>query len=254
MTDTIEGKIPPISGAIGVSHLKVYTTEGPDGLRGGCPHMHFTCTETYAVLSGQGSVQTLSYRGFDEVPLEAGQIIWYTPGVIHRLINQDGKLELLVIMQNAGLPEAGDHVLSFPPKVLADKEAYFKAASLATAEGHVYADGEEAAFKRRDLAVDGFNQLRERVEKKGPSAMADFYRQAIEIVRPNMERWRTVWEENALAAVKETDEHLKAIAQGKTGHLHQGRVYTLPSPGDGRKLGFCGWLSPYDLEGTVCGP
>ena len=254
MTDTIERKIPPISGAIGISHLKVYTTEGPDGLRGGCPHMHFTCTETYAVLSGQGSVQTLSYEGFEEVSLEPGQLIWYAPGVIHRLINQDGKLELLVIMQNAGLPEAGDHVLTFPAEILADKEAYFKAASLATAEGLVYAEGEEVAFRRRDLAVIGFNTLRERINREGPSVMDDFYRQAIEIVRPNLGHWRSIWEANALAAVKETDGHLKAIAKGERRHLHQGRVYTLPPPGDARRLGFCGWLSPYDLEGTVCQP
>ena len=46
-------KIPSIPGAIGLTHLKVYTSEGPDGLRGGCPHMHFTCTEGYVVLSGK---------------------------------------------------------------------------------------------------------------------------------------------------------------------------------------------------------
>jgi mannose-6-phosphate isomerase-like protein (cupin superfamily) len=252
MTDTVERKIPPISGAIGMSHLKVYTTEAPDGLRGGCPHMHFTCTETYVVLGGRGSVQALGYGGFEEVLLETGQLMWYTPGVIHRLINQDGKLELLVIMQNAGLPEAGDHVLSFPPEVLADREAYLKAASLATAEGLVYAGGEEAAFRRRDLAVQGFNLLRERVEREGPSAMADFYRQAVEIVRANAEHWRHIWDATALATVRETEDHLRAVVRGETGHLHEGRVYTLPSPGDARKLGFCGWLSPYDLEGTVC--
>jgi mannose-6-phosphate isomerase-like protein (cupin superfamily) len=241
-------EIPPIPGAIGLTHLKVYTSEGPDGLRGGCTHMHFTCTESYVVLSGKGSVQTLSIKGFEEVPLETGKLIWFTPGVIHRLINSDGNLELLVMMQNAGLPEAGDHVLCFPENILADRKTYFKEASLASAEGLVFAAGEAAAFSRRDLAVEGFNQLRERMTTHGALAMFDFYRSAIEIVWPNLKHWRSVWEKTVLAAARSTEKQLNSIAQGKTEHLADGRVYTLPAPGGERKLGFCGWLSPYKNE------
>jgi mannose-6-phosphate isomerase-like protein (cupin superfamily) len=241
-------EIPPIPGAIGLTHLKVYTSEGPDGLRGGCPHMHFTCTESYVVLSGKGSVQTLSIKGFEEVPLETGKLTWFTPGVIHRLINSDGNLELLVMMQNAGLPEAGDHVLCFPENILAERKTYFKEASLASAEGLVFAAGEAAAFSRRDLAVEGFNQLRERMTTHGALAMFDFYRSAIEIVRPNLKHWRSVWEKTVLAAARSTEKQLNSIAQGKTEHLADGRVYTLPAPGGERKLGFCGWLSPYKNE------
>ena len=244
-------EIPPIPGAIGLTHLKVYTSEGPDGLRGGCPHMHFTCTESYVVLAGKGSVQTLNVNGFEEVPLEAGKLIWFTPGVIHRLINDDGKLELLVMMQNAGLPEAGDHVLCFPQSVIAEKEAYFKQASLASAEGLVFTAGEKSAFSRRDLAVEGFNQLRERMAAHGASAMFDFYRAAIETVRPNLKHWRSVWKKSALTVTLSTEKQLESIDQGKTDHLAAGRVYTLPAPGGERKLGFCGWLSPYKSESGV---
>jgi len=88
--------------------------------------MHFTCTESYVVLSGKGLVQTLGVNGFEEVPLETGKLIWFTPGVIHRLINSDGKRELLVMMQNAGLPEAGDHVLCFPLVFLLTKKRISK--------------------------------------------------------------------------------------------------------------------------------
>jgi len=238
-------KIPPIPGAIGLTHLKVYTSEGPDGLRGGCPHMHFTCTESYLVLSGKGSVQTLGVNGFEEVHLEAGKLIWFTPGVIHRLINSDGKLELLVMMQNAGLPEAGDHVLCFPQNILADKKTYFKEASLALAEGLIFSAGEEAAFNRRDLAIKGFNKLRERMTTQGASAMSDFYRAAIEIVRPNLKHWRSVWEKSALAVTQSTGKQLESLDQGKTDYLADGRVYTLQAPDGEPKLGFCGWLTPY---------
>src|SRR5262245_3125233 len=129
---------PPLPGAVGVTYLKVYDTRAPDGLVGGSPHLHFACTEAYMVLNGRGAVQTLSASGREELPLELGRLLWFTPGLIHRLINLDGQLEILVLMQNAGLHEAGDAVLTFPPDLLANQRAYFDAASLAPS-GHVYA-------------------------------------------------------------------------------------------------------------------
>ena len=77
-----------LPGAIGVTHLKVYDTLTPDGLAGGSPHVHFACTEAYLVVAGRGAVQTLSAAGFDETPLTSGGLVWFTPGVIHRLINR----------------------------------------------------------------------------------------------------------------------------------------------------------------------
>ena len=56
--------IPPLPGAVGVTHLKVYDTEAPDGLFGGSPHVHFACTEAYLVIGGRGAVQTLGADGF----------------------------------------------------------------------------------------------------------------------------------------------------------------------------------------------
>ena len=82
-------------GGISVSHLRVYDTPAADGLVGGSPHMHFACSEAYLVVNGLGSVQTLSSEGFREVPLRAGSLVWFTPGLIHRLINEDGHLDKL---------------------------------------------------------------------------------------------------------------------------------------------------------------
>src|ERR671933_2756540 len=140
-----------LPGAIGITHLKVYDTPAPDGLVGGSPHVHFACTEAYAVTGGRGAVQTLSAAGFDETALTPGELFWFTPGVIHRLINYDGQLEILVLMQNAGLPEAGDFALTFPVETLRDEQAYWREASLVS-RGMVYATGVEAARHRRDLA------------------------------------------------------------------------------------------------------
>src|SRR5580698_2712350 len=123
----------PMPGAVGVSHLRVYDSEGPDGLRGGTPHLHTACTEAYAVVAGHGSVETLSSDGWSSVPLARGAFVWFTPGTVHRLINTDGALEIFVIMQNSGLPEAGDLVCTFPAAILEDSEQYRAAAELPAA-------------------------------------------------------------------------------------------------------------------------
>jgi mannose-6-phosphate isomerase-like protein (cupin superfamily) len=246
-------KTAPISGGIGISYLRVYTTKAPDGLAGGCPHMHFACTESYAVLEGRGRVQILGYEGYREVPLQPGTLLWYTPGIIHRLVNEDGNLKLLVIMQNAGLPEAGDHVLSFPFDILADREAYYRHASLADAEGRVYASDAEAAFKRRDLAVTGFLQIRERYEKEGAKVMEEFFNLGAELLHDKIPDWRAVWEGKILKGTcKVTENHLNAMESFRLSHLKQGHAFSLPSPVTPERFGFCGWLSPYDLEGTKC--
>ena len=112
-----------------VSFLTVYDWSGPDGVTGGSAHVHLACTEGYVVLRGQGGLQTLSQSGFAQTQLTPMTVAWFSPGVVHRLIN-DGDLQILVVMQNAGLPEAGDSVLTFPPGHLADPDAYRAVASL----------------------------------------------------------------------------------------------------------------------------
>ena len=240
--------VPPLPGAVGVTHLKVYDSQAPDGLVGGSPHLHFACTEAYLVLAGRGAVQTLAAGGFAELPLEPGRLLWFTPGLIHRLINLDGHLEILVLMQNAGLPEAGDFVLTFPPELLADQRAYFDAASLAPS-GAVYTSSHEAARRRRDLAVDGFVALRRRFEQRGAAALEQFYSTALKLVQPKLDAWRQVWERGPLVAARQTGEQLDALGQGRIDHLLDGAIYELPAPGEQRRLGVCGTLGVYLPEG-----
>jgi mannose-6-phosphate isomerase-like protein (cupin superfamily) len=118
-----------VPGATAITVLDVYDWVAPDGLPGGSAHVHLASTEGYVVASGAGRLQTLGERGYAETPLRPGDCLWFTPGTIHRLVN-DGDLRLLVVMQNAGLPEHGDAVLTFPPEVLADPAAYAGAAAL----------------------------------------------------------------------------------------------------------------------------
>ena len=104
---------PLFPGGVAVSDLVAYDWESADGRCGGSPHLHTASSEGYVVIGGSGAVHTISRGGPEVHPLEAGSVVWFSPGTVHRLVN-DGGLRLLVVMQNSGLPEAGDAVLSFP--------------------------------------------------------------------------------------------------------------------------------------------
>ncbi|MDJ0785736.1 MAG: cupin domain-containing protein [Myxococcota bacterium] len=235
---------PPFPGAIGASHLRVYQSEAPDGLCGGTPHVHFVCTEAYWVVRGRGRVQTLSAEGFRETPLEPGSFVWFTPGTIHRLINESGDLEILVLMQNAGLPEAGDMVITFPEAELHDVEAYRGRHVLSGTEATTAGSG-EAARVRRDLGVEGFLRLRADVESVGLPALTDFYRQAAALVRPEISRWRALWESGPRAAAHRTGEQLDALEGGDVAHLLDASLHHHDPPPDERRMGCCGTLGVY---------
>src|SRR4051812_1851889 len=233
----------PLPASIGISHLAVYETTGPDGIDGGSPHVHLTCTEAYVVTAGRGSVQTLGPGGYREEPLAPLDVLSFSPGIIHRLVN-DGGLELFVVMQNSGLPEAGDGVFTFPPAVLADREEYFRHAALAD-PGAVYTDREDAAAARRDLAVHGFLELRD----AGPDALDAFYAAALKIVAPRLDEWEGRWRDGALAAAQRTGELLAAARAGDTGPLHGARLERARAQDDPRKLGMCGRLATLETIG-----
>jgi mannose-6-phosphate isomerase-like protein (cupin superfamily) len=227
-------------GGTSVTHLTVYDWPGPDGLVGGSAHVHLACTEGYVVLAGKGRVQTLSLDGFAETALTPMTVAWFSPGVVHRLVNEGG-LQILAVMQNGGLPEAGDSVLTFPPAYLSGPEAYQAVASLAQGGPQAAAD---SAQRRQRLAVEGFLLLREQVERRGPAALEDFYAAAAALIRERVQAWDPVWRQGALAAALRTGEHLEALAGGRHEHLGQGRL-TVLSPPDGRSYGMCGRLAAY---------
>jgi mannose-6-phosphate isomerase-like protein (cupin superfamily) len=225
-----------------VSHLAVYDWSGPDELRGGSAHVHLACTEGYVVISGTGRLQTLSHNGFAETPLTPMTVAWFSPGVVHRLIN-DGGLQILVVMQNAGLPEAGDSVLTFPPGHLDDPGTYSAAATVDQADPALAA---AAARRRRELAVQGFLQLRDQVEQDGPRALNAFYAAAAALVRTQVPGWRDTWAQGPLAAALKTGDQLEQLALGRYAHLSDGRL-TVQRPPD-YSYGMCGRLTAYPVR------
>jgi hypothetical protein len=165
-------------------------------------------------------------------------VAWFSPGVIHRLINE-GDLQILVVMQNAGLPEAGDSVLTFPPGHLADPATYRALATLPDPAAGEPGSPAGAARRRKDLAVEGFIQLREEVAALGPKALEKFYAAAAALVRDAVPAWRTRWEAGPLAAAVRTGEQLSLLAGRRQGRL------TVISPPPERGYGMCGRLATY---------
>jgi mannose-6-phosphate isomerase-like protein (cupin superfamily) len=223
-----------LPGAVGVSRLSVYDTTAPDGLHGGTPHMHLTCSEGYVVIAGSGRVQTLSGEGYRETPLSAGTVAWFRPGTIHRLVN-DGDLQLVVLMQNSGLPEAGDAVLTFPSHMLADRDDYRAAATLPGGPDLA------PAYRRRDLAVTGFLAMR----AAGPEAFTDFCRTATRLIAPYLGDWRRRWETGALEVALATGRQLDALEKSDPSHLADGGIEVLPGPTESGRHGMCGLLETY---------
>lgn len=228
---------PAFPGGTSVSRLTVYTGRCADGLEGGTPHVHTASTEAYVVTGGHGALQTLTRAGFAETPLRAGTTVWFTPGTVHRAVNRGG-LEVVVVMSNAGLPEAGDAVMTFPPEVLADPEAYRAAATLPAG-----GDVEAAVARRRDLAVEGFLRIADALRAGDPEPLDRFHASAAALVRPAVAGWRRIWDETVARETRHTAGVLDALARGDAGHLAGAAVLEAPN---GARWGMCGHLTTHD--------
>ncbi|WP_205324663.1 cupin domain-containing protein [Glycomyces sp. YM15] len=228
-------------GGTSLSHLDVYEGAAPDGICGGSPHMHLVSTEAYIVAEGRGALQTIDGDGFHETELEAGSVVWFTPGTIHRAVNRGG-LKVVVLMSNAGLPEAGDAVMTFPSAIVADPAAYAKAASLGDEHGRA-----ERAAKRRDLAVNGFEALRDAVTAGNRGPLEDFHVAAGALVQDRAAGWSRLVRERPLAQAEQSLALTEAVARGDIAHLGEARVHqAIPSAGE-RGFGMCGRLRTYDV-------
>lgn len=232
-------------GGTSLSRLSVYHDQCADGLAGGTPHLHTASTEAYIVIGGTGALQTLDLSGFRETALQAGSTVWFTPGTIHRAINH-GDLEVVVLMQNAGLPEAGDAVMTFPLDVVADPDRYRAAA--APPSKTLPNDGTETAVqRRRELAVAGFHHLSDSIQRGDQAPLRAFYNAAVALVRPAVGGWRRTWEETVVGQTRQTAELLDALERGDGSHLHRAQVLESP-PSPDRRWGMCGRLTVHDVS------
>ena len=224
---------------VGVSHVKVYTAPGPDGAIGGSPHMHTVCSEMYYCLSGRGYVETLSGEGYQKIELEPAMLVSFRPGLIHRVLNPHENLELLIIMQNGGLSERGDFVLTFPEAIVKDPTAYAQAAMAKT---------DEQAFRRRNLAVEGFQPLRQAMEldrSQGLEMLRRFYSRARDIIAPKVEGFEWVLKSGAQAEINAGLDALDFLRMGRVQYLERASCLAISPMSDPANIGLDGKSHPF---------
>jgi mannose-6-phosphate isomerase-like protein (cupin superfamily) len=232
-------------GGTSVSRLAVYSGAAcADGLEGGTPHLHTASTEAYVVVGGRGALQTLDVNGLRETELSAGSTVWFTPGTIHRAVNH-GDLQVVVVMSNAGLPEAGDAVMTFPPEIVADPERYRAAAALPDGDS---AEIEAAVARRRDLAVEGFLRLADAARAGDPAPLQRLYDSALALVRPKAAAWRGIWERTVAQETARTADILDALDRGDGAHLLKSALMESPAE---ERWGMCGHLRAHDVAHPV---
>ena len=151
-----QGRTEDLISGIGLTQLTVYDQRpAPDGLMSGSPHVHALTDEGYYVVSGRGRVELHDLKdGFRSVELSPGRYIQFPPGVVHRLVNTD-HLVLLVVMGNAGLAERGDARIYFGKAVDENPAEFARLVGLAKAKGL------EGALDRRDAAIRAYVGLLE---------------------------------------------------------------------------------------------
>src|SRR5262249_23066720 len=149
----------------------------------------------------------------------------FTPGTIHRLINPNRDLELLVVMQNSGLPERGDNVVTFTDEYLADDDSYRDAMTIQSVE---------EAYCRRDRGVEGFLQLKAAFERgvaADQRALMHFYAQAVRRAAAKYPDWKRVIEQGALAEALQSLQQVQSLPSHDFNYLFQSQ-HQLISAGD----------------------
>ena len=236
-------------GATLATRLKVYDTLTPDGQPGGTPHMHLMCSEMYFVLSGQGFVEIIDWNGFSRQTLSPHAALIFSPGTIHRLINPEGDLELFIMMQNSGLPERGDNVVTFKDEILSNDSAYQAAMKVSSFE---------EAYLRRDKGVEGFLDTKAAFEKsleQGRHSLSRFFTQATARTAALRQSWQSVIEQGPLFEAQKSLKQIRDLGQGQVGYLEQAAHFAI-APDAYKTPGFCGALNRYfdpatlELEGV----
>lgn len=232
-------------GGTSLSFLDVYSDPAPDGICGGSPHLHTASTECYIAVGGRGQLHSLTSDGYRETDLEEGRITWFTAGTIHRAVNID-RARFVVLMSNAGLPETGDAVMTFPAEYLTDGERYRDAAAL-PAHGSEEQLA-EAASRRRDLAVEGYLPIRDALIAGDDRPLGAFREAAARIVAGRLGSWISTVEDAPLAQARGTLDVLARMQAGDASHLADAGLALDSSPTE--RFGMCGRLRAFDTASS----
>ena len=237
------GVTPLFPGGVAVSDLQVYDDVAVDGLRGGSPHLHTASSEGYVVIAGTGAVHTIDSAGTGIHPLEEGSVLWFfcRHGASARSRRRTSAAGRDAERGPARIGRCGADVPERGPR-----------RPRCVRTGGLAAQGSEdvraaAARRRRDLAVDGYLELREAVAARGAIALEEFHERAARLVQPRVAHWRGIWEGTVAAETARTSTQLDALSQGMPGGLRDAAVrHTTPVDGP-RSFGMCGRLHTWNL-------
>jgi hypothetical protein len=160
------------------------------------------------------------------------------------VLNPNRNLEILAIMQNGGLPERGDFVMSFPSEILTNPVAYHQA---------LRAPNLAEALLRRDLSLKGYLELKAafgRSMDEGRQALRAFYKAARNLIVPKVDGFEWVLKVGAQAEVKASLDACDFIRAGRIDYLEHSQHASLYPLGDPAKPGMSGELHPYALDET----
>jgi mannose-6-phosphate isomerase-like protein (cupin superfamily) len=238
-----------ISG-IGLTELTVYDQRpAPDGLMSGSPHVHAVTDEGYYVMRGKGRVELHDLKdGFRTVDLLPGRYVQFPPGVLHRLVNAD-HLVLLVVMGNAGLAERGDARIYFGRKIDDDPAEFARLTGLAKTGGL------EGALDRRDAAVRAYAGLLELWSKDREA----YFRELGRFIGVHMKAaagLRRSFAEAVEAGPVVWAERFRKRVEGLPNAAVEGAPLVHAAP-EGTTLGMCGILRPvtgFEAAGPAKGP
>jgi hypothetical protein len=189
-------------------------------------------------------VETIRRSGYESYDLAPNDLLWFSPGTIHRLVNEDN-LEILAIMQNGGLPEAGDAVLTFEADILASPDRYAQSASLPS--GPPSESLQKAARRRRDAAVAGYQHIKEAALAGRHDVVEQFHRDAVRLVQSRVPSWQALWDETIAPESARTGTWLADLAEGRFSHFAEATVVRSDPAGPDRILGMCGRLQKWDM-------
>src|SRR5699024_7618672 len=107
------------------------------------------------------------------------------------------------------------------------------------------------ARARRDLAVKGYLELRERVEREGPSALSVLYDTAVELVREKVAGWHHHVHKGVVRHAATAQEHLAALEEGDGTPLRSSGLYSANTNSGTLRNGMCGHVRVWDLDGAT---
>jgi hypothetical protein len=230
-----------LPGGIGISLLKVYDREAPDGLVGGSPHIDLACAEGYYVVAGTGAVQILNPTG----------------------VRRDRAEPHRGLVRPRHEPPAGEQRRPDHPHADVEQRpagGQRRGADLpagAPRRPGVVPRGDGARRHRRGAApvrddaqapsLQGFQALRPAYDADGPAALDDFYAAAAALVRPLVGDWRKRWEAGAKRLADPTGTAFDALEKGDPEYLRAAQLHGIPEPTETGRHGMCGRLETYEI-------